>query len=82
MRNVIDTKIANEHKIEPYRFKVLGGGTSFTYEEESVPDIVENEEIEEKIITKPVVEPIVKQDEQQNQFIEELLKKVMSYLQI
>jgi len=76
MRNVIDTKIANEHKIEPYRFKVLGGGTSFVYEEESItPDIIKSEKAEENIVEKPNAEPIVKQDEQQNKFIEELLKK-------
>jgi len=74
MRNVIDTKVANEHKIEPYRFKVLGGANS-VYEEEIPPDIAQIKKENEEIIVKKVVEPVIKEDEQQNKFIEELLKK-------
>ncbi len=75
MRNVIDIKVANEHKIEPYRFKILGGSNS-VFQEENIPDIAQNEEInEKKLDIKIAKEIVVKQDEQQNKFIEELLKK-------
>lgn len=73
MKNVIDTKVANEHKIEPYRFKVLGGTTSVI--EEEVPAFVENIKENEEIVIEKEIEPVSKQDEQQNKFIEELLKK-------
>ena len=74
MKNVIDTKIANEHKIEPYRFKVLGSGNS-DYEEEVISEPMQTEKVDEEVIAKPNIETPVKQDEQQNKFIEELLKK-------
>lgn len=74
MKNVIDTKVVNEHKIEPYRFKVLGG-VNAVYKDESIPEVVEDTKISEELVTAPLKEVGVKQDEQQNKFIEELLKK-------
>jgi len=74
MKNVIDTKVANDHKIEPYRFKVLSG-TNSSNEEENTYDEIEQEKVEEVVVEKSITESVTKQNEQQNKFIEELLKK-------
>ncbi len=76
IQNIIDTKAAKNHTIEPYRFKALGGVTSV---HESQDEVVLQEEISEAPQKSPVkpkqAEPVVQIDEQQNRFIEELLKK-------
>ncbi len=76
MKNVIDTDTAKNHLIEPYHFKVLGGvnsvydGEKETILKEDVAKVVQNEPTQ--VLQS---EPIVQVDEQQNRFIEELLKK-------
>ena len=76
MKNVIDTDAAKNHVIEPYHFKVLGGVTN-VYQGGEEPII--KEEVPEVVQSKPTKvvksEPVVQVDEQQNRFIEELLKK-------
>jgi flagellar assembly protein FliH len=70
MKNVIDNENSKNHTIEPYHFKVIGG------------DMIEPKEKDNKETTdeiEPVkpsqVKAVVQIDEQQNRFIEELLKK-------
>lgn len=76
MTNIINTKRANEHTIEPYHFKVLGGGISvIKSEDEAVSSEASNIKPEDKPSQKEISEPVVQIDEQQNRFIEELLKK-------
>jgi len=75
MKNIIDSKTAANHRIEPYHFKVLGGVSS-AHEEEIVEVQANTEEVAKKEPVKvQKSEPVVQIDEQQNQFIEELLKK-------
>ncbi len=76
MKNIIDTEAAKNHTIEPYYFKVLGGVDNV---HEAQDEAVFQEEIVEASQDSPVetqqAEPVVQIDEQQNRFIEELLKK-------
>jgi len=76
MKNIIDTKTAKNHTIEPYHFKVLGGVTSVHEQEETVA-VKENvnEIVKKEQVKVQKSEPVVQIDEQQNKFIEELLKK-------
>ncbi len=76
MKNIIDSESSKNHNIEPYHFKVLGGVSGAHEAEESAaakevaPKVVQSEP------AKPIQnEPVVQIDEQQNRFIEELLKK-------
>ena len=75
MKNIIDVNEVKSHSIEPYRFKVLGGA-----------QVVEATTCEEKVNTQEneEVAPVVKEPEfvqeevqvkQQNEFVEELLKR-------
>jgi flagellar assembly protein FliH len=76
MKNVIDTNTAKNHTIEPYHFKVLGGVSS-VHKQEDIVEVTNN--VSEAVQNEPVkvqkAEPVVQIDEQQNRFIEELLKK-------
>jgi len=76
MKNIIDSKTIENHSVEPYHFKVLGGASNI-HNEEQAQTVEEN--TEEPSQNEPVIiskaEPIVQIDEQQNKFIEELLKK-------
>ncbi|WP_024954992.1 flagellar assembly protein FliH [Sulfurospirillum arcachonense] len=76
MKNIIDTAKAKNHTIEPYRFKVLGGVNTV---HESEEEIIKKEVIPETPSIEPSPLPqteiLIQQDEQQNKFIEELLKK-------
>lgn len=74
MKSVIDTLRINEHKIEPYRFKVLGGIGMNPEEEIHISEPTIDNEIE-KLDIQPIVQPVTQQNDQQNKFIEELLKK-------
>ncbi len=73
MKNIIDKETSRNHTIEPYHFKVLGGVSNVhKMEDETVSqEVVEKTEQEADV----KVEPVVQINEQQNQFIEELLKK-------
>ncbi len=77
MKNVIDTDTAKNHTIEPYHFKVLGGVSS-VHKQEDIAEVTDND-VKEVAQNEPVkpqkVEQVVQIDEQQNRFIEELLKK-------
>ena len=76
MKNVIDTNAAKNHVIEPYHFKVLGGVSS-VHKQEDIVEVADNvKEAAQNKTDKPQKdEPAVQIDEQQNRFIEELLKK-------
>jgi len=72
MKHIIDTTIENGHKIEPYRFKVLSGVNAVETEEEILPEV---QSVEKEEVASLEVELPKEQEEQQNQFIEKLLKK-------
>ena len=76
MKNVIDTNTAKNHVIEPYHFKVLGGVSS-VHKQEDIVEVTDNvkEAAQNKTVKPQKNEPAVQIDEQQNRFIEELLKK-------
>ncbi len=67
MRNIIDPKRAKDHTVEPYHFKVLSASKEET--------VAAEEKVEDKPSKEVVNKPVVQIDEQQNRFIEELLKK-------
>ncbi len=67
MRNIIDLKRAKDHTVEPYHCKVLSASKEET--------VVAEEKVEDKPSKEVVNKPVVQIDEQQNRFIEELLKK-------
>ncbi len=72
MKNIIDTKSAKNHLIEPYHFKVLGGiKTTYQEEEQDLSEVV----VQKEPVKDEQSEPVVQVYEQQNKFIEELLKK-------
>jgi flagellar assembly protein FliH len=73
MKNIIDNKNSKNHIIEPYHFKVLGG-TSNAHKQEEEQNTSELSAQSEPVQDKQN-EPIVQVYEQQNKFIEELLKK-------
>lgn len=74
MKSIINDKNIDNHVVEPYRFKVLGGCKVTNVEEEetvvSAPTPVKEEPVQD--VPSVVASPIV---EEQNGFIEELLKK-------
>lgn len=69
MKTIIETNEVKEHMIEPYRFKVLGGAKLVETSEE---DVVDNSNIEQEVV--PIEQEVIKQ-ENDNKFVEELLKK-------
>ncbi len=76
MKNIIENENINNHTIEPYHFKVLGGASNISEKEET--NTVQESPVKETKIEPVKVtqsEPVVQVDEQQNKFIEELLKK-------
>jgi len=77
MKNIINGKTAKDHTIEAYHFKVLGGIASVCNTEENMDSKNDADKIEvDNDLTQEVKsEPAVQIDEQQNRFIEELLKK-------
>ena len=76
MKNIIDNKAVKNHTIEPYRFKVLGGVGNLHEPEELVAVKEDDSEIiHNESQKKEEIEAAVQIDEQQNRFIEELLKK-------
>jgi flagellar assembly protein FliH len=72
MKNIIENGDAKSHTIEPYHFKVLGG-VSNVHEPEEVKNI--SEPVQDEVVKETPNEPVMQVDEQQNKFIEELLKK-------
>ncbi len=77
MKNVIENSATNGHKVEPYHFKVLGGSKVVQSSEDDVTSSVKesNKETKDELNTLSKPEVVVQVDEQQNKFIEELLKK-------
>ena len=75
MKNIIDTKTAKNHTIEPYYFKVLGGVSNVHEAQEEMVAQEDSEVVPKEPVQVHKSEPIVQIDEQQNRFIEELLKK-------
>ncbi|MBL0702485.1 MAG: flagellar assembly protein FliH [Sulfurospirillum sp.] len=76
MRNVIANQHINNHTIKSYNLKALSGASNI----HKSKDIKSAKDEESKIVPEnekaiPKSEPIVQIDEQQNKFIEELLKK-------
>jgi len=77
IKNIVNTDEFEDHSVEKYRFKVLGGASNINEQipkEEIIQDNVKAKELEEQleVISSPNIE--VKSDEQ-SQFIEELLKR-------
>jgi len=70
IKNIINNKNSKNHTIEPYRFKVIG--SSFENEKKTPDETPDEPDKSEKPVNP---KPIVQADEQQNRFIEELLKK-------
>ena len=76
MKNIIDNETVKNHTIEPYHFKVLGGVGNLHEPEELVVTKEDDSEVtQNELQKKEEIEPAIKIDEQQNRFIEELLKK-------
>jgi flagellar assembly protein FliH len=73
MDSIINSKNLKEHSVEQYRFKVLGGASAMTVENEKEDNSILNLVKEEVNIIKSNEAP-VKKDES-NKFIEQLLKK-------
>ena len=69
MKSIIDVKEVQNHVIEPYRFKVLGGAKVV---ESSAEEKKEEQNLQER---EDILEQPVQPVPQDNQFVEELLKK-------
>lgn len=75
MRNIIETTKIGEHAIEPYKFKILGGSQVV---ENEVQEYVQKDTttiFKEKQPEEKAPEAAVEKEEQNNKFVEELLKK-------
>jgi flagellar assembly protein FliH len=77
MKNIISTSTIQEHSVEKYRFKILGG-TNIAQEEIKEPEkYVQKDSVEIFKEELPLENTIVqkKEEEINNKFVEELLKK-------
>ena len=80
MKNIIGAVSAKKHSIKPYHFKVLSGIRAIQETQEKKTDIEaqiakEIQAVKDEPIEPESSKPVAQTDEQQNRFIEELLKK-------